>query len=490
MNIKLIFDNTVSNFIFKFFTIVAGLISLPILISNLGSTLFGAIVLLTAINQYMFVFTSGMPTGVVKFVSEYREKNYINVTHIAFIFYMVIGILASVVLLAIYWFDFISIFNIDHNAYATTQNLLLISAGLSLLLYPLNTFDQTMKGLELFVRNNIYDSIGIILSILLAIYFAIVYKSTELVFAAQSSDLIFSGFLKFSYLLKKIGPKKFFRFKADIQLFKKIFSFNFYMLLNQISGIFVNETDKLIISYFLPLKYLTIYHVISKPVNYMKQFIQLFSLAIMPSVSFSQAQKKYDIIRKNLLEFTKYANILISFFAIIGIYMAIPFLNLWFDFEFEEFTYLCQYLFFIQLIMQANNIGSAFLVGIGKIKYLTLFSVLSSIINLVVGIILTQKYGIPGVLTATLIHSVFMFVVFMFLIPYITPTGIYLRRIIRGQAFNWIVGLSFLPLYSYYAAIGSWVILVAAAGVLALVMIALNYFFNVDRKFLRSLIFR
>lgn len=150
----------------------------------------------------------------------------------------------------------------------------------------------------------------------------------------------------------------------------------------------------------------------------MKQFCLAVSSTYIPLFSELHSADDKDAIFKHYIFGTKVILILSNLFCVGMIVLGSPFIALWMgEFYAEQAEYLI-IIFFVTLYFYSPHLISyAYLQAVDKHKFYSYLSVVIAILNLILSIILVQKYGLIGVAIGTAIPQIIFFGI---LVPFYT----------------------------------------------------------------------
>lgn len=210
-----------------------------------------------------------------------------------------------------------------------------------------------------------------------------------------------------------IGKKK--------QLFKDVYS----MLLYKISGVVINSTDNIIISYFVGIIYVGIYSNYLLVISTVRTLISYIFSSIKASVGnliASSEDKKKEFMFNEILfvSFWVYGFCSISFYILFD-----DFIKIWIGDKFllDSFTLLIIVInFYTGGMQEASTIyrDATGLFGTGKYR-----PVIAAILNLIISIILAPSLGIAGILLGTIASRL---AVYFWFDPYVVYKYIFFKN--------------------------------------------------------------
>ena len=175
--------------------------------------------------------------------------------------------------------------------------------------------------------------------------------------------------------------------------------------------------DQIIIGLLLPVTAVTVYVVVTKLFFVVRQLNGMFFSAIWPIVFSANKLNDRAFIIKMVDKGSRYISIIILPLSTLGFCVSYDFIRLWMGASYAEYAIWVQLLFCVWFFAPMYGIFGNVLIGIGKIKLINYFGIVSTILNLTIGIATTKTFGIGGVILGTVItYFIFMpiqFLVFM-----------------------------------------------------------------------------
>jgi O-antigen/teichoic acid export membrane protein len=465
------------------------LASVPIVVQATSSEAYGILLLANSVMGYFDLMKSGFPAGMVKYVSEYESKDepgkVAEIINTALVFYLGVGLLTLVVVWGFVEVGGISLFNVSESNRDTATNVLLIAGGLAIIKWPTTGLGQALNGLQRYAENNLYKGIGSLLSAAMVIAAAWLGFSLEMIFLFQSGAFFVSAVFQHR-LLRVLQPQWHLRLRGfDWETFRMIFGYSAWMLLNQISMILIYQTDRIILGMFLPVSSLTVYHVVTTPFRAIKQTSSLFNSALLPVVSSEAADAGREGLDRFIYTASRYSNAFVAPLAVIGFFLAEPFIRVWMGGEFVQYAWIAQVACLCQLLWQSNATLGQVYYGTGKVERLTSIAVAVAIINVPLGIWWVQSFGVAGVVFSTVAASMLAVPLqYLLVFPELEVSrGRYaFNSVARGQWVAWVGGLLLVPAKAYLAALSSWGGFILAGGILTLLFYGAIWFAAVKRR--------
>jgi len=406
---KKIVRNTIYNSIGRIWLMLVTLLLIPYILHKLGVQVFAVWSLVFVVANYLGLLDFGIRTSFAKYIAEYHAKkdpDSINaVINCGIIFYLAFSLfimgLAVVLRGAI-----ISLLQIPPSIHAESMFAILGMVLILCLNNTLSIFEAVLVGLQ---RMDVQNKILIFASFFnVAGTFFFLEKGFGLrglvINYGIVSFVIILLNLYFSYRLLphlRIGWS---RVKKEI--FRKLFNYGVKMQICNFAAMIHMQADKIILSHFLGLNFVTFYELGQKAANAVRTFPMLLLTALVPAVSELDASDDKGKLRELYERGSKYVSLAVFPLIFLAIIVAPDLINLWVGDKFSLAILSFQVLVIGYGINVLTGIGTSMVRGIGKPEYETRYAVLTLIMQLTLSIILVQLFGFRGVLVSVLITSV------------------------------------------------------------------------------------
>ena len=203
--------------------------------------------------------------------------------------------------------------------------------------------------------------------------------------------------------------------KIDFKYSNGILGFGIQIFVMQISALVLNATDNIIIMKLFSSADVTPYSMCHKYFNIINAFFVAATGPLWTAYTTAYALKDVDYIKKTLKKALKFY--LLTFIAIIvSIFIFKPFMKIYLnqELEFQPGLIICVALYYAVLIFSHNF--SAFVHGISKVKYTTIASVISAVINVPISVFLARNcnMGLNGVILGSIVALAISLVVYIY----------------------------------------------------------------------------
>ncbi len=482
--------NSASNFFFNIGIMVLGLISTPIVVNAVGQEKFGLILLSNTIIGYFSIINLSIPSAIIKYIAEFKalnktkEINHFLNTSLAI--FLIIGLIISFCVILFVRLNGLSyFFNISVKNINSAKNLLYISAIWSVFSWPMGILGHSLAGLQEYHRLNIIKATASLISIGGMITTALLDMPLEIIFIANSSGVILQWALHYFYLQQKLPSWKINFFNFDLKILKKFISFSFWLFLVSIAGLLQYQTDRIIIGHFLPVSAITIYFVLIKPFELIKNINGLWNTAVFPAVSEANALGGKKNIDKIIYQGSRYNNAFGASLAILSFFFCVPFIRLWMGSEYLQDVWIAQVASLFQLIWQSNSLLGSVYKGVGKVQKPGLIAITIALFNVIISIILVQKIGLPGVILGTVIAgtlSIPLSYIFIFKDIQINKWRYFTYSFIKAQIPSYCVGMGLCLFTKHIYNINDWVHFLGYLSILFFMLSTLNWIFIVEKR--------
>lgn len=440
MSIK---KKSVANFIGGIIPAIASLITVPIVLTNLGDVQYGLLTLVTSIVGYFAIIDISTTAGSVKYISEHHSKGEFKllnqVTNFGAVLYLLIGMFGAIL---IHLFSDIFITKIlsippvlltqakdalGVCAYAfffSQFQIYLLSIPQALQRYDITSKSESIFGVLVSVSTMVVAiNHGDIVDIL---YVRIILSILNCVYLSQ---VVF----KLMPYLKITIPDK--------QTVKKMFSFNAYTYLSRISIISSTNSDKFIIGIIENVQSVTLFTIPSLLVK--RAFSPFYRLAavLFPLASSLAATNKIDELKVMYIKSSRYYIFLNTCLCIFLILFSKDILYHWLGSNVNNNqTLILVIIALSSFVNSMTNIPSLMTDGLGRPDVTGLTALFNALMMVLLCWLLVSLYGYVGAAIAELTISILVGGLF---ISYVNKNIIHLQI---SEALSKIYLPSFIPL--------------------------------------------
>ncbi len=387
---------------------------------NYGPDTYGAFSLAVMLLGWFAIFSRlGLPEGLYRYIPYYRGKKDKNKVRFLIKKSISLIILSSVVLGFVLFFtsNFIAV------KLFKTGNLIFFLKIFAIILPFYVLFDIFLVILISFEKIiwrsfifNIFQNLVRLVALSLIIFFGLNSNSIAFTYALGT----FSGFL-LAFFVIKLSIKDIFKshtlsVKERRDSFKKLFNYSWPLLFFGIIFSIFNWTDSFIIGIMTGVSQVGFYNAAVPLAMLLMITPQLFVQLFFPIITkhFSENEKNLSIIRELSKQVSKWIFIVNLPLLILILIFPGVFINFFFGKEYliaeNSLRFLAVGALFNSVFIISNNLISM----LGKSKIILLDIIIASIINMLLNILLVQKYSITGAAIATMVSLIFLNLLFLF----------------------------------------------------------------------------
>lgn len=401
-----------------FYRILVVFLLIPFMIRVLGTETYGLWALVSSLTSYYFLMDFGVLQAVSRYVARAigGKKNeeipsIISNSVVSYIFLSVLAVILSIIgLFLLKYFIPIDILNV-------VKILVIIVAADFAINLPLKTYQGVLTAHMDYVALSLFD-IGLLTlrSVLIVVFLSRGYGIITLALINFVMNLLYHYSL-YLYVIRKYKNTKFYIKLVDIKKIKELFSFGFYVFINQIGDIFRFRIGSFFVGGYIGLASVAIYSIALKILDYFMSFVYSAVSVINPLFSHYEGANDFKAMRDKLITGTRMASIVAFFILGNIIIFGKSFITNWVGREFLG-AYFVLVIIAIPLSLDlAQNPGIAVLRSVNKHKFYALLNGVEGLCILSLSFILIPKFGLIGAASAV---SIPMSITRLFIQPYLS----------------------------------------------------------------------
>lgn len=378
----------------------------PIVIFRLGVKDYGIYLFINSIISLLGILDFGISTAITKHMAHYHGKNsqkeLVTLIHSSNSLFLIISILGFIVTLLIALLGPRLLPN-EFASYAQYSTLFILAGAI----FVANSIDVTytiiLISLQRFDITNLTGMVFTTLSSLSMLAIVVLGGSLQ---AMLISTLILNSIFAVItyYYAKKILPIATFKFGWDKTEIKKNCIFGAVTAINNIANTALASLDRLIIPFYVGPSNLTYYSVPGNVTSRIPAFANTISSTIFPMASQLDGQKDKARIETFYVRSFRLITIFATALTVTVIAFSYKILLFWLSIDFAvHSTSILIILAVTNFILALFGPLSSFLLGLGKLKFLTAMSLLMGIINAILLLLLLPTHGITGAAWAYLL---------------------------------------------------------------------------------------
>ncbi len=411
--------NTISNYLGKLVVLGSGFFLTPFLLNHLGATTYGLWILIGSLVAYGSLLDFGIAGAVTKYVAEYRARGEAErlgrLVSTALVLYSAFGLLAAAMGLSLAPV-LPHLFQIPPEQRLEASWLIALSGVALGISIPATTTSAVLRGLQRFDLVNLIGVIGTVLSVV-ATVLVVLWGGGLLGIVIAGAIITILMQVPGLWLIRRLAPEiKFSGRAASRELIRSVTSFSSSLFILNVAGQLQTETDEIVIGIFLPIRAVTPYSIAQRLSEVPRILTDQFMKVLPPLASELDAQSDRARLRTLYIVSTRLT--LSSFvpFASVIVLLAGPLLTAWVGAEYASYSYLVLTLTVAGLIDTSQWPAGHVLQGMARHQPLAFMSVVSGIANLILSLILVQRFGLVGVAVGTLIPTTIECL--LFVMPY------------------------------------------------------------------------
>ena len=394
------------------------LLLIGFLISRLGPDVYGIISFVTifSVLGYASLLDLGLQGGLVVYIAEYLAKGegekIGRLASSTLIFFTGLGLLLFAFVSYVSVSDFLYVFKFEKEYEESVRFFLLLAAAQLFVQFPSLMLSAIYGGYQ---RYDLLKGTSVVYKLLTyALIFLVVYLEYDFIYIAWIN--LGTALLHLVALLAMLRflPGLSLGFRLwDAEELKKVFDFSRKLFIFRITGLVFNQTDKILISLFLGIAFLTDYEVIIRFASVIFAFLAFLNSAVIPATAELNSNMETEKIRGLFLAGTRYSMILTFSLATPLVAFAVPLVKFWVG---GEYVHLAPYLQIFSMHMLVSTIagfGTTMLVGMKRVDHVLKVAFTATVVNLTLSLLLIWEFGVYGLLIGTVAGF------FIGLIPYL-----------------------------------------------------------------------
>jgi O-antigen/teichoic acid export membrane protein len=378
----------------------------PVIIFRLGIKNYGIYLFINAIIALFGLLDLGLGTAVMKHLSSYHgAKNIeasVDLVHSANSLFLIVGLVGFMLSICVALFG-PNILPMEFSNYRQYSPLFIIGGATFLVTSIVTSYNTIFTALQ---RFDITNKIGIVYITLSSLGMLAVILSGGLlrsIFLVQLCITILFGLVTV-YQARKIFPQATFHFGWNVAEIKHCYRFGLIAFINNIASTALASLDRLIIPFYAGPSNLTYYSLPGNVTGKIPGISNILGATMFPTTSQLDGEKSMSRIETLYVRSFRLITIIGAALCVTAIAFAYKILLYWLNADFANHSAdILVVLAFTNFILALFGPLSNFLLGLGKLKFLTIMSVIMGVLNATLLILLLPRYGITGAAWAYLI---------------------------------------------------------------------------------------
>ena len=396
--------------------IIIGIVYTPVMLRILGKGEYGLYSTVASTISTLSILSLGLNSGYIRYFSKYKKNNDMTSIYklngLFILIFSVIGIIT--ILCGMFLTTNLNLVfdkGLTESEYATARILMVLLTISLAISFPSGVFAHIISANERFaflkVLGMVKTVVGPLVSmpLLLMGYGSIGMVSVSL-FVSVIIDLIY-----FYYVLKVLKHKFYFR-DFERGIFKSLFVYTGFIAFNLIAEQINNNLGKVLISRFLGTEVTAVYAVGFTLFTYYTSFATAISGVFTPRVhnivnaTDNDEKERTNRLTELFVRVGRIQYIILGLLATGIVFFGYEFIMVWAGEGYEQSYYVVLLLVIPALIPLTQNIGIDVQRAMNNHQFRGVAYFIMSLINLVLTIVLTPKYGVVGATIGTAISLV------------------------------------------------------------------------------------
>lgn len=383
----------------------------PFLIRMLGQSEYGLYSMVSSVIGYLTVLDLGFGNAIVVFTSKYRAQNNTEgeqKLHGMFsVIYKVIGVIATIIGIVLF-------FNVDVLFGSTLNDKELSQTKIMMLILSLNIgltfsfsiYSSIITAYEEFVFQKVLSIVNTLMKPLLMIPLLFLgFKSVAMcvVITIVNIGVLFSNFL---YCQKRLNCKLKYQ-GFDIKIFKSIITYSIFIFLTVIVDKVNWSVDQFILGVICGTTAVSVYSIASQLTQLFINLSTAVSGVFLPKVSRMIANRaNRALLTDEMIKIGRIQFLIINMMATGLILIGKEFIVWWAGKEYENAYYVALILILPACLPLIQNLGLSIMQAMNKYKFKAIMTTVIAIGNIMISVILADKYQEIGAAIGTALAQI------------------------------------------------------------------------------------
>ena len=376
-----------------------GLVIAPFLIQRLGDSLYGLWILMWSLTEGLGLldlgvrFSVGRQLAAARGKADARAVSAIVSSSLAIL--SLVGILMFVGTL-IFAAVLPHVVDIPPSALSTARNTMIL-VGLGFAIHTvLSIFDAGLWALQRFDTLNMIDIPTLVLRALLTFVLIAPGSRLEIVAIVTWGTMILAGLIKAAFCFRfdpDLRPRV---SSIDYAAIRELFQYGVWMFVATAGSRIRTALAPVLISSVFSLALVTPFSITVRLIGYAITFMTAAAGVLTPIATAFDAQQMSARIQTLILEGGKFCVSLTLFFSIGLVLLSGPFIGLWIDPRFAEYSALVTILVCGELLAMSQLVSRSVILATARHKVLAYSTLCEGVIGLAVGGLLMRPFGLAG----------------------------------------------------------------------------------------------
>jgi O-antigen/teichoic acid export membrane protein len=379
--------------------ILVGIFLSPFILHRLGDTAFGIWVLIFSVTGYYGLFDLGIRSSIIRYVSTYTTTNDVaglaRLINTSLATYTAIGTLAmAVTLLCTLYVD--HLFRIPSDFLTTARWLFLIVGASVAVGFPTGVFGGILEGLQRFYWVNVTNLVSTLLRAGLIVV-ALTHGFGLIMVALITVILPIIGSIVRAIIVLAILPIRFGWKYVDRSAFREIANYSAISFVLMIAYKLRFKTDEIVIGTFLSVTAITYFSIGDRLLDYAAEVVSSLAQIFVPMSGQSDARGDKEHLRKILIAGNRACALIIFPISAVLIILGKSVIEAWVGARYISESYPVLLMLVIPITTSLAQAASVrILYGMARHQAMAWVTLMESIANLILSIVLIGPFGIVG----------------------------------------------------------------------------------------------
>jgi O-antigen/teichoic acid export membrane protein len=394
-----IFKNVGSSWFSLGVNILVGIFLSPFILHRLGDTAYGIWVLIFSVTGYYGLFDLGIRSSVIRYVSTYTatgdQEGIAKLINTSLATYTAIGAVAMAVTLVCSLFVD-RLFKIPPDFLTTARWLFLMVGAAVAMGFPTGVFGGILEGLQQFYFVNLTNLISTLLrAVLIVLALTRGYGLLTIAFITVVLPIL-SSFVRAAIVLRTL-PVRYGWSYVDRGAFREIANYSAVSLILMIAYKLRFKTDEIVIGTFLSVTAITYFSIGDRLLDYASEVVSSLAQIFVPMSGQSDARGDKGHLRKILVAGNRVCALIIFPITAILIILGKSIIEAWVGPRYVAASYPVLVVLAIPMTLSLAQAASPrILYGMARHQSLAWVTLMESIANLILSIVLIRPFGIVG----------------------------------------------------------------------------------------------
>jgi O-antigen/teichoic acid export membrane protein len=396
--------------------ILVGIFLSPFILHRLGDTAYGIWILIFSVTGYYGLFDLGIRSSVVRYVSTYTATNdqegLAKLINTSLATYATIGVVAMVVTLSCSIFVD-RIFRIPAD-FLPTARLLFLMVGTAVALgFPTGVFGGILEGLQRFYFVNLTNVMSALLRAALIVF--VLQRGYGLLTVALITVVLpLISSMARAVIALRVLPIRFGWRYVDRTAFREIANYSAVSFILMIGYKLRYKTDEIVIGTFLSVTAITYFSIGDRLLDYAAELVSSLAQIFVPMAGQSHAKGDTNRLRTIWIAGNRACALIIFPITALLIILGKSVITAWVGAKYVAQSYPVLVVLAVPMMFTlAQGASTRILYGMAKHRPLAIVTLMESVANLILSIVLIRPFGIVGDAFGTAIPLMLTSILFM-----------------------------------------------------------------------------